>query len=140
MEDSGVTLAVPLAILRLVGVVPPRRPGWTTRALAAYRTFLFAAVATCSTLMAVQIVIVGTDDLVTLVRAVDMWTLFVAGLYRWLRMTASGHQIAVLTAPVGPPRPAAARVVKVGVVWYMVAGFVSALSIIFSSVTAYPEG
>lgn len=138
---DGAPLAVPLTILRLVGVFPPRRPGWTSRALAAYQALLFTAVATCSTLMAVQIVVSGTDDVVSLVRAVDMWTLFVAGLYRWLCLTANGRRIAALTAPAGPPpRPAATRVVNAGVAWYMAAGYFSAMSIILSSVTAHPEG
>lgn len=139
--EDDVLLALPLAILRLFGVFSPQLPRWRSCFLAAYRALLFIIVATGSALMAVQIVVADFNDLSPVIRAVDVWTLYMAGLYKWLYMTANIRRFAVLKATTAsPPRPATVRAVNVCIVCYVVLGIVSALSIFLSPLMAHPKG
>lgn len=80
-------LALPSNILRFVGIFPLSGPrskctSWT---FIAYQTLTCTLVATMTVLMTVQLIL--APDLSLLTRTIDIWTIFLSGLYKWCFMT-----------------------------------------------------
>lgn len=146
-------------VLRWLGVFCPGRPesarrgGWTLWAVNTYRVAIFAMISLITALMTVQMFV--ATDLTILARTIDIWTMFLSGLYKWFYMVACSSRFAELSSTL--PRIQSQGSVARGrcadpftahylrftpavTTWYMLSGMVAAFFIIVSPLLTYPKG
>lgn len=95
-------LDFPVNILRCVGVFPlsddesRSTVSWSSRAFHVYQTVLFVLTTTTTVLMSVQVFVAPNMNLLT--RTVNIYTMFLSGLYKWCVMRAFSGRYAELDA------------------------------------------
>lgn len=147
-------LALPTNVLRCLGIFPLSGPRsrWTSRTFDVYRTLIFAVMLTFTVLMTVQLI--SATDLSLLTRTIDMWTMYLSGLYKWCTMAvfyrdylelvraldriqaqgsiAYGTSADGFTANYLKPTRAVC-------VWYLFSGLVAAIFVCTSPFMTYPK-
>jgi len=80
-------------ILRCIGIFPLRTTSeWKCRIYKTYRVLVFDLLALIVLLMTVQLCV--APDLSVLARTIDMWTMFLSALYKWLCLTMFNENFA----------------------------------------------
>ncbi|XP_060840575.1 odorant receptor 83a-like [Rhopalosiphum padi] len=141
-------------ILRWIGVFSSSDSTiWTRLAFNFYRVIIFIILALFTILMMVQILV--TTDLTMLAKAIDIWTMFFSGLYKWLYMMVFNWKFAQLKTALAQlqtqgsmayGRSADAftadylkQMQKISY-WYLFGGIVAAVLIIVSPLLTYSKG
>lgn len=82
-------------ILQWIGVFSPSHPStWSWWAFNVYRAFVCMITSSVAVLMTVQVYV--STDLTLLARTIDMWTMFLSGIYKWMCMVAFSAKFAEL--------------------------------------------
>lgn len=141
-------------ILQCIGIFPSSGPStWSRWAFEVYRTFVFAITASITLLMTIQMCVV--TDLTTLARTIDIWTMFLSGVYKWFCMSAFNVHFAELSTSLD--RIQAQGKVAFGgladqfttnylklmnkiIMWYIWFGIIAVFFIVISPLITYSQG
>jgi hypothetical protein len=79
-------LTLAFDILQWIGVFPSREwSKWKSWFYSVYQIMIFTIIFLTTILMTIQMFV--STDLTILARTIDMWTLFLSGLYKWFYMS-----------------------------------------------------
>lgn len=140
--------------LQLSGIFPWHESSkLISLALNTYRCIVFVVVAVHSVLMTVQMIV--ATDLTILARTIDLWTMFISGLYKWVFMTVFNkdfNELNTLLLPVQAQGIVAydksansfmtnyLKVSKKLTYWYLFAGVLTGIFMISGPLFTYPKG
>lgn len=145
-------LDMQINVLTCLGIFPPSSERWSRRAFIVYRTAMFVFMLFIAVTMGVQMVVAA--DLTTLARIIDIWTMFISGLYKWCYIAWFDREFADLNASLGRlqvqgsvARGQSARTFTADylkrmrpiTMWYMFSGLVASILIIANPLVNYPQ-
>lgn len=147
-------LAWQFSILKCIGIFFPADPSkWTVLAVNVYRAVIFVVISLTTTLMTIQMFV--ATDLTILARTIDIWTMFLSGLFKWFCMTAWSSQFSELNTALTriQAQGSAAygrsadrftneylRFMHKTTIWYLVLGMIAVCFIVASPLLTYPKG
>lgn len=145
-------LDLQINVLTCLGIFPPSSERWPRRAFIVYRTAMFVFMLFIAVTMGVQMVV--ATDLTTLARIIDIWTMFISGLYKWCYIAWFDREFADLNASLvrlqvqgSVARGQSARTFTADylkrmrpiTMWYMFSGLVASILIIANPLVNYPQ-
>lgn len=125
---------------------------WTLWVVNAYRVAIFILIGLLTTLMTVQMCV--ATDLTILARTIDIWTMFLSGLYKWFCMTAFNREFMKLSTDLVMVQAQGSaafgrsadvftahylKFTKPITYWYMFSGGLAVSFIIVSPLLTYPR-
>lgn len=125
---------------------------WTLRVVNAYRVAIFILISLLTILMTIQMFV--ATDLTILTRTIDIWTMFLSGLYKWFCMTVFNREFMKLSTDLAKIQAQGSsafgrsadvfsrdyqKFTKQITYWYMFSGGVAATLIIASPLLTYPR-
>lgn len=142
-------------VLSWIGIFSRRsdKSKWTLWVVNAYRVAIFILVGLLTTLMMIQMSV--ATDLTILARTIDIWTMFLSGLYKWFCMTVFNREFVKLSTDLVDIQAQGSsafgrsadvftadymKFTKQITYWYMFSGGVAATMIIGSPLLTYPRG
>lgn len=149
-------LALPYNLLKCIGIfsLHGESSKWTLLAYNLYRGFIFVLTSMVTVLMTVQLGVV--TDLTMLARTIDVWTMFLSGIFKWVFMTIFNEKFEKLKSTLiqihAQGRVAcgeyAADQFEVEFMkptrnitwWYMFSGLMALISFCLSPILSFPKG
>lgn len=129
------------------------RSKWVLWVVNAYRVTIFILISLLTILMTVQMFV--ATDLTILTRTIDIWTMFLSGLYKWFCMTVFNREFMKLSTDLVKIQAQGSsafsrsadvfthdylKFTKQITYWYMFSGGLAATLIITSPLLTYPRG
>jgi len=88
-------LSLSYSILQWIGIFPPCNSSkWTLRALNVYRVAIFVVIGSITILMTTQMIV--ATDITVLAWTIEIWTMFISGLFKWFSMIMYNNKYAKL--------------------------------------------